>query len=132
MNNDQLVLMMLDYPGRIGLQRLPPDGRQTGRTLSELDGPRTLALLTLPENSVIVLMSNNEERATEAWKMLVAQNVVNVYILEGGINHWLDVFGHEGHEDCVIEDTEGGQKRLATCSRRPLAPINREPIPTHT
>ena len=80
--------------------------------MEEIDGPLTLSLLTLPENSVIVLMSNDEEVATTAWKMLVAQNVINVYLLEGGINHWLDVFGHEGHEHCVVEDTESGNKRL--------------------
>jgi hypothetical protein len=81
-------------------------------TADDLDGPLTLTLLTLPENSVTVLMSNDEAVATEAWKALVAQNVLNVYILEGGINNWLDVFGHEGHEDCVIDDTEKGNQRL--------------------
>jgi rhodanese-related sulfurtransferase len=81
-------------------------------TFEEIDGPIVLTLLTLPENSVTVLMSNDEDRATEAWKMLVAQGVLNVFILEGGINEWLDVFGHEGHEDCVIEDAEGGKMRL--------------------
>jgi len=57
-------------------------------------------LLGLPDNSVIVLMSNDEELATEAWKLLTAQSVLNVYILEGGINNWLDLFGHLGHERC--------------------------------
>ncbi len=111
MNNDQIVLMMLDFRDESDFNVFHlADAKRVG--MEELDGPRTLALLTLPQNSVIVLMSNNEERATEAWKMLVAQNVVNIYILDGGINHWLDVFGHEGHDDCVIEDAGAGQKRL--------------------
>ncbi len=50
------------------------------------------ALLAEPANTVIVLMGNDEERATEAWKTLTAESVPNVYILEGGINHWLDTF----------------------------------------
>jgi len=37
-------------------------------------------------------MSNDETAATEAWKTMVAESVPNVYILEGGINGWLDVF----------------------------------------
>ena len=24
----------------------------------------------------------------------------NVYLLEGGLNHWLDLFGHPGHAHC--------------------------------
>ena len=52
-------------------------------------------LLLEPSNAVFVVVSNNEERATEAWKMLVAQNLHNVYLLEGGANFWLDVFSDE-------------------------------------
>jgi rhodanese-related sulfurtransferase len=111
MHNDQLVLRMLDMRDESDYNLFHlADAKNV--TMQDLDGPLTLTLLTLPENSVIVLMSNNEERSTKAWKMLVAQNVVNVYILEGGINHWLDVFGHEGHENCIIEETKGGKNRL--------------------
>jgi len=45
-----------------------------------------------PENTVFVVMSNDETAATDAWKILVAESVPNVYILEGGINAWLDIF----------------------------------------
>lgn len=50
-------------------------------------------LMTYPDNTVFVLMSNDEARATDAWKQLVAQDVRNIYILEGGINNWLAVYG---------------------------------------
>jgi hypothetical protein len=46
-----------------------------------------------PANSVFVVMGNDEEAATQAWKQLVAESVPNVYILEGGINNWIKVFG---------------------------------------
>jgi hypothetical protein len=46
-----------------------------------------------PANTVIVLMSNDEVAATQAWKDLVAESVPNAYILEGGINNWLALFG---------------------------------------
>jgi rhodanese-related sulfurtransferase len=52
-------------------------------------------LLLEPANTVFVTMSNDEVAATEAWRLLVAQSVPNVYILEGGINHWLSLFGEE-------------------------------------
>ena len=48
-----------------------------------------------PANSVFVLMSNDEETATRAWEQLAAEAVPNVYILEGGINNWIKVFGKE-------------------------------------
>jgi rhodanese-related sulfurtransferase len=48
-----------------------------------------------PTNSVFVLMGNDETAATEAWKVLVANAVPNLYILEGGVNNWIKVFGKE-------------------------------------
>jgi rhodanese-related sulfurtransferase len=54
-------------------------------------------LLEPPANSVFVLMSNDETAATQAWKLLSASSVPNVYILDGGINNWIAFFGkHEG------------------------------------
>lgn len=51
-------------------------------------------LLTQPSaNTVVVLMSNDEIAATEAWRVLEAQSVPNVYILDGGVNKWLGIFG---------------------------------------
>jgi rhodanese-related sulfurtransferase len=49
-----------------------------------------------PANTVVVLMSNDETAATEAWKLLVAESVQNVYILEGGINGWINQFADAG------------------------------------
>jgi rhodanese-related sulfurtransferase len=48
-----------------------------------------------PQNTVVVVMSNDEMAATQAWKYLVAESIPNVYILEGGINNWLSVFAED-------------------------------------
>lgn len=48
-----------------------------------------------PANSVFVLMSNDETAATQAWKLLSASTVPNVYVLDGGINNWIAFFGKE-------------------------------------
>ena len=40
-------------------------------------------------------LSNDEAGATEAWKILVAESVPNVYILEGGVNNWIATFGED-------------------------------------
>ena len=56
---------------------------------------------SLPENAVVVLVSNDEILATRAWKQLMAIAKPNAYILEGGINHWLNIYGvsHEEVDD---------------------------------
>lgn len=46
-----------------------------------------------PANTVFIAISNDEAAAIEAWKLLVASKVQNVYILEGGINNWIATFG---------------------------------------
>lgn len=53
---------------------------------------------SLPENAVVVLVSNDETWATEAWKDITVLSRPNAYILEGGLNHWLNVYGYpQGH-----------------------------------
>ena len=51
--------------------------------------------MSLPENTVFFMVSNGEEAATQAWKALKASGALNVYIIEGGINKWLEVFPPE-------------------------------------
>jgi len=64
--------------------------------LGELDSVLPDLLAQAAPNAVYVVMSNGEERATEAWKRLVAEGLPNVYILEGGLNQWLRVFNADG------------------------------------
>jgi rhodanese-related sulfurtransferase len=42
-----------------------------------------------PPGTVVVLMSNDETKATEGWKILTAMGVPNTYILEGGLNNFI-------------------------------------------
>ena len=53
------------------------------------------ALHLEPANALFFVMSNDETAATEAWKILQAESVPNVYILEGGINNWLAHFAND-------------------------------------
>ena len=62
-------------------------------TLDELQDPAFVkSMKDAPANTVVFTVSNDETRATQAWKFLVAQGVNNVYIVEGGINHWLELY----------------------------------------
>ena len=49
-------------------------------------------LRALPDNAVLVVVSNDELLATEAWKRLLVIARPNAEILAGGINQWLDLY----------------------------------------
>ena len=68
-----------------GATRLPPE--EIVETSREL--------MFEPANTVFVTMSNDESGATEAWKMLKAESLPNVYILEGGVNNWIRTYADE-------------------------------------
>jgi rhodanese-related sulfurtransferase len=80
-------------------------------TMGRLTDRSFVAELTrLLSNGVVFLVSNDDSTATEAFKILKTQNVLNVYVLDGGINRWLDIFGKNGlcqrihdHADKTIE-----------------------------
>jgi rhodanese-related sulfurtransferase len=63
------------------------------------------------ENTIVVLMSNNEVRSTEFWKALTTVSIPNVYILEGGINYWLDIFGEGGHYEAELKSANSEEMR---------------------
>jgi rhodanese-related sulfurtransferase len=52
-----------------------------------------------PTNTIFVIIGNGETAATDAWRMLAAESVPNIYILEGGINNWLDIFSDEAFRE---------------------------------
>ncbi len=77
-------------------------------------------------NTVIVAMSNDEVAATEAWKILKAESVPNTYILEGGINAWLNTYaGDSLSDEDKVSNRQAGQLayrfNAATGSRHPAA-----------
>jgi len=79
-----------------------------------------------PANTVFVLMSNDEEAATEAWKILRAQSVPNIYILAGGINAWLKTYGGNTLDEMERvpnrqEDQLAYRFKSATGERHPAA-----------
>ena len=89
-HNDALQVILLDVRGEAdynlfhiaGARRVTPDAL-----------PNLIpSLLLEPANTIFVAMSNDETAATEAWKLLVAESVPNAYILDGGLNGWLDTF----------------------------------------
>jgi hypothetical protein len=53
-----------------------------------------------PATSVLFLVSNDGERALATWKRLSGLGVGNVYVVDGGVNRWLELYPAPG---CVAE-----------------------------
>lgn len=82
-----------------------------------------------PANTLFVVFSNDETQATEAWKILVAESVPNVYILEGGVNGWLEFFADDEFISAYslpdhTEDTSAFAFSSALGSRYPASDPN--------
>jgi rhodanese-related sulfurtransferase len=104
--NRQLKMVLLDVRSEreFNLFHLLDSRRVQMNDLAR--GTLTKELLDEPANAVVILVSNDEEQATEGWKMLMGEGIMNLYILEGGINGWLDLFAEEGAcpEGCTRKD----------------------------
>jgi rhodanese-related sulfurtransferase len=87
----RLNLVLLDVRGEADYNLFHLRGARQA-PLAALPGMVPGLLAEPADNTVYVVMSNDEAAATEAWKLLVAESLPNVYILEGGINGWLGMF----------------------------------------
>lgn len=101
-DNDRVEVIILDVRDQRDFNLFHIEN---ARNISIDDIPALSKLYRLePANTLFVVTSNDEARATEAWKLLVGQSVINVYILEGGINNWLATYSVPP-EDAVEDAT---------------------------
>ena len=108
MHNNQIELILLDVRSEADFNAFHLlDARRI--TLDELR--RGWARDVLPAK-VIVLMSNDEQAATEAWRYVAAYSNANPYILAGGINRWLEVFADGRFDAPGPTEAAGGDDRL--------------------
>ncbi|MCB9456676.1 MAG: YeeE/YedE family protein [Anaerolineaceae bacterium] len=93
MRNDRLKVVMLDVRSEADFNRFHI---LDARHILPADVPAALTDFHMEqENTVFVVMSNDEAAATEVWKLLVAESIPNSYILGGGVNAWLDKFSSD-------------------------------------
>lgn len=89
--DQKINLIMLDVRSEADYNLFHIRGAQNV-PLAEIKGLVPTLLAQAATNTVYVVMSNNEEEATSAWKILVAESIPNAYILEGGVNNWIKFF----------------------------------------
>jgi len=81
----------------------------------------------LPDNGVLVFVSNDEAKASEAWKLVMANaSRPNAYILAGGVNRWLAEFAPGHHRNAKAskgtpDETLRHPIKWALGSRHPAA-----------
>ena len=109
MHDHKLNLVMLDVRSETDFNLFH---LADAKRVSMEDLPGLIPELHLePENTVFVVMSNDETAATETWKVLVAESIPNVYILEGGLNNWLATFASEENRIRPLSQGEDDELR---------------------
>jgi rhodanese-related sulfurtransferase len=97
----EVVALRKDTAVKVELLDLRPEhdfnlfhvgGARRVEAASLLDGPGLRRLLELPSSTVTLLVGDGEEDALAAWKRLTALGVGNLYVVEGGIARWLDLY----------------------------------------
>ena len=130
MNNNLVSLFILDVRDEADFNVFHLRDAQRTPAQAEADDPT----VALPAQGVKVLVSNDEAQAEAAWKHLRALGVINLYILEGGINGWLKLYG-AGVE---AAGGEAGDGRLryrfeeALGEHHPAAAPDRHQVPERT
>jgi len=96
-------------------------------TLPDLESSERLKiLLDQPPTTVTFLVGNGEAAALTAWRRLIAQGVPNLYVVDGGMNRWLERYPVDS---CVAEQLGNADGRdepawrflYATGSTQPAA-----------
>ena len=64
------------------------------------------ALEILDDDKMIILASNGNTRAGQAWILLKQMGFQEVYILAGGLNHWVNVFNNPQPPEGAYSDDE--------------------------
>jgi rhodanese-related sulfurtransferase len=120
MHNDRLNLIMIDVRSETDynlFHLLDAEHVELSRI------PEALEMLReTPDNTVVVVMSNQERASSEAWRILTAESVPNAYILGGGLNGWIQTFGDtaflENHPSRAAADEELGYRFTAALGDR--------------
>lgn len=91
-NDNSIKLITLDLRSKEDFEKFHLDGAKKVE-LNDFRNPELVSELTsLPTQGVVILVSDEEQNAVQAWQWLKAQGVVNLYILENGIRNWQATF----------------------------------------
>ncbi len=95
-DDDDLHVLMLDVRSEADYENFHIADARHVSTTGIVDTVMDINLIKyFAGKTAIVVMSNDETAATEAWRTLITEDSLHVYILDGGVNNWLNVFADE-------------------------------------
>lgn len=97
-NGDDLHLLMLDVRSAEDYENFHIPGAQN-MPVAEVATVLETDLIT--DTTAIVVMSNDETAALEAWWTLASHEGVSAYMLCGGVNNWLGTFVDESLKESL-------------------------------
>jgi len=121
--NGEDNLVMVDVQNQINFDTFHIAGSRHEHSLQALLAA-TAELKDEPAGSIFVTISEDGTVATDAWRVLTAEQVPNVYILEGGTGKWLATFGVENatSPDPAVYDLEY-QRKITGVTATTAAPL---------
>jgi rhodanese-related sulfurtransferase len=94
-NEASIKLITLDFRSSEEFQKFHLKGSVNVKIDDVLDKEFVAPLARLPLQGVVVLISDKESESVKAWKYLKVQGVVNIYILENGLQDWNAIFANQ-------------------------------------
>ncbi len=95
-NDSSVKLETLDLRPKDEFSKFHLNGAKNVQLSDLVETSFVSSLAALPAQGVVVIVAANEAMATQAWQWLKVQGVVNLYILDGGLESWLQLFSDKG------------------------------------
>jgi rhodanese-related sulfurtransferase len=91
-NDSSIKLVTLDFRSSTEFENFHLSSAKLA-TLNDLENKDFIyQLMQLPPQGLVVIVAENDDVASKAWKWLKVQGIGNLYILDGGIQNWNQLF----------------------------------------
>ncbi len=91
-NDSGVKLVTLDLRSKEEFEKFHLSGAKNIEMAALFNSEFVSTLASLPDQGVVIIVSNDEQVATQAWQWLKVQGVINLYILENGLQTWAQIF----------------------------------------
>lgn len=94
-NDASIKLLTLDFRSQEDFKKFHLDSAKNASFADIENKDFVFNLNQLPAQGVVVIVANNDDESTKAWRWLKAQGVTNLYILDKGMDNWIQIFSKD-------------------------------------
>lgn len=94
-NDASIKLLTLDFRSQEDFKKFHLDSAKNASFADIENKDFVFNLNQLPAQGVVVIVANNDDESTKAWRWLKAQGVTNLYILDKGMDNWIQTFSKD-------------------------------------